>query len=336
VDVYLVPALIAAVIFAALVRDELFLGYQGSIYDDFGWRGSFVAASLPLLALTFIYAAKLEQRYPLLPRFRKLLINRFSVSYLVVAILVLSLGGRLHILSSLLMLLVYRTVFVRRTTIAAALALFVTAALAAGLTGVYRIGSVITLDDMLVNLFAEFLFTSFSLIHFLGENRMELIKFPIFLLSDFINLIPTFVFPGKADMLLQPEAYGYVIFSPGGALNSFFSFMINFGVVGTWFTLFALGFFLNYLRINGHIILFKVMYVMLSGWLAFTFFRDPFSVSVVKNMFEFSIIVPALIIISMYFLTFIMRKQSDRRHPNLSPQDIDAGYNPAHAEKVTH
>ena len=33
-------------------------------------------------------------------------------------------------------------------------------------------------------------------------------------------------------------------------------------------------------------------YLMLTAFTAFTFFRDPFSVSLVKNMFEFSILIP--------------------------------------------
>jgi high-affinity Fe2+/Pb2+ permease len=36
----------------------------------------------------------------------------------------------------------------------------------------------------------------------------------------------------------------------------------------------------------------KTQYLMCSAFLVFTFFRDPFSVSLVKNFFEFSIVMP--------------------------------------------
>jgi hypothetical protein len=42
--------------------------------------------------------------------------------------------------------------------------------------------------------------------------------------------------------------------------------------------------------------LYRTMYVMLSGWLAFTFFRDPFSVSLVKTMFQHSILLPSAMV----------------------------------------
>ncbi len=67
--------------------------------------------------------------------------------------------------------------------------------------------------------------------------------------------------------------------------------------------MFAIGYFLAWLRKKSDVILYKVMYSMLSGWLIFTFFRDPFSVSIVKNMFEFSVLIPFVVIASMHRLT---------------------------------
>ncbi len=308
-DLFLTPVLLVSIIFAVLVRNDLFQGYQGSIYDNFGWRGSFTAVSLLLLSLAFIHIAKMEHLHRLPAEFKKLVLNRYFITYFIVATLVLSMGGRLYFLSSFLMLLVYRTVYIRKLNVIAFLVIFVVAAFLAGLIGLYRLGEGVSIGDIVINLLAEFLFTSFSLIHFLNDWILELVKFPVFLISDFINLVPTFVFPTKAAALIQPEEYGYVIFSPGGALNSFFSFMINFGVIGTWVVLFIYGFAINYLRINGRIILFKVMYVMLSGWTAFTFFRDPFSVSIVKTMFEFSILAPMLMVIFMHILTMSLKRE---------------------------
>jgi hypothetical protein len=135
----------------------------------------------------------------------------------------------------------------------------------------------------------------------------ELVNVPKFLVSDFVNLIPTVLLPGKAALLMDPNDYGYSVYTPLGALHSFFSFTINFGVIGTLPVMFGLGFGLRWLQINGHLVLLRVLYVMLSSWLAFTFFRDPFTTSIVKNMFEFSILVPTLVIVAMHVITLAAR-----------------------------
>lgn len=299
---FFAPLLLASATFAFVLRRELFTGYK-NIAEDFGFRGSFTAATLLLLGLALIDLTNRDRQSA--PRSTRRFSSLYLWAYFFFAVLVLSLGGRLYFISSVLMLLVYHTVYIRRVRLILVVGLAVCAATIAGLIGLYRLGSMEGASAILVNLVSEFLFTSFSLVHFLGNASLDLIRFPVFLLSDFTNLLPLFLFPAKADFLTQPEAAGYVVFAPGGALNSFMSFMINFGILGTLCVLFLMGFGLNYLRLRRNSLLSRVTYVMLSGWLAFTFFRDPFSISIVKNMFEFSILFPFLLVAGLHVLTIV-------------------------------
>ncbi len=308
-NLFLLPSLAIATAFSIALRDELFVGYRGKIYEDFGWRGSFTASSLVLLSLALIHIVKLEQRYGFRHHVILYVFNRFSISAAIFAVLVLSLGGRLYFLSSLLMITVYITVFHRGLRVRTVLAVTIALALSTGLVGILRSGGSVTIERLSINLGSEVMYVSLSLIHFLRDGSIEVIQVPRFLSVGFINLIPSFIFPGKGTLLLNPSDYGHVVFMPFGGLHSFFSFMINFGVIGTWLSCFAFGFFLSVLRRNAHLLLVKVMYVMTCGMVAFSFFRDPFTVSIVKNIFEFSILLPAVFVISMHMLTSVAMKK---------------------------
>lgn len=305
---FLLPALAIATAFAVSLRSELFVGYQGSIYEDFGWRGSFTASTLALLSLAVIYVVKREQREGRPPTAREILGNRFTLVYLVFGALLVSMGARLYFATSLLMYLVYRSVFHRRIAASRVIVITVVMGVLVGVVGVVRLGGSTSATRLVINLFSEFLYTSFSLVNFLETGVFELLNVPKFLISDFVNLIPTFLLPSKATLLMDPNDYGYSVFTPLGALHSFFSFTINFGVLGTLPVMFGFGFGLRWLETNAHLVLLKVLYVMLASWLAFTFFRDPFATSIVKNMFEFSVLVPTGVILAMHVITVATRR----------------------------
>ncbi len=306
-----VPLAIGAVLAAAyafLLRGELFMGYTSPLVTPVPTpeRSAFTGISVSILSVAITYAAKLDERSAGLGRFRSLLRNHFFVIYFIVAILVLSLGGRLYFISTLVMLLVYRTVYFRRIPVRRMLLFSLAVAAFAGGAGLLRQGQSLKAGQGLINLLTEPLFVNLPMLHFLEVNGFEVIKFPVFLIGSFINLIPTAFFPGKAAYLIDPAQYGYEIFSPAGGLSSFFSFMVNFGVLGTLAALFLTGCGLSYLRGRDRTLLYRVMYVMLTGWLGFTFFRDPFSISIVKSMFEFSIAQPTLLVLGLQVLSTII------------------------------
>ncbi len=305
-NVFLGLGVAAEVVYAVLLRNDFFRGYTtGDASTNVGTRGSFVAISVFLLSLALLYSLKRQEKSPGIS-FRSAISHHFFAVYLVAAVMVLSLGGRLYSVSSILMLLVYRSVYFQRITYRSVLLIALSALALSGTIGTLRLGSGLSLGEVAFNLVSEPLFNSFSLLQFLVDGRLNLVSTPIFLASDFINLIPSAVFPQKAEFLLNPEDYGYHVFSPLGSQSTFFSFIINFGVFGSMLFMFGLAFSLQTLRARGRSLLSKTIYIMVCGWLATTFFRDPFSVSLVKSIFQYSILFPAIVVFTAGLTTYFL------------------------------
>jgi hypothetical protein len=205
------------------------------------------------------------------------------------AIFLVLIGSRLYVASFVLMFGVFRSLYI--CPFSKKQIIFAAASLAAlfGTVGALRVNS--SIADAGVNLLLEPVLTSISLVYFLGNDHLIWLAAPKYLLSDFSNLIPSALFPGKAALIQAPE-----VFSPLGALHSFVSFSFNFGLIGTAAFMFLLPVGLRWIKARDGSPLYRTMYVMLSGWLAFTFFRDPFSVSLVKTMFQHSILLPAAMV----------------------------------------
>ena len=226
--------------------------------------------------------------YPEVP-WRKRLFSPYFLPLIAGAALMIFLGSRLYVASILLMFVIYhsnlRARFRLRTVIVAALVF----ALIFGAIGNWREGSSAT--GAYFNVFLEPMLGSLSLVHHLRYRGIALINEPSQLVSDFRNLIPTILIPDKFKTLKTPDAY-----RPLGGLHSFVSFNLNFGLLGTaafWF-LMPMGF--RYLKSRLPGLLPTTVYTTCTAWLMFTFFRDPFSISLVKAMFENSIVIPLIIV----------------------------------------
>lgn len=321
---------LAAAFYAYLLRSELFTGYN--VFQNptpTQERSTFTALGVFLLSLAFLYTAKRDEKTKFSLTFHRLIANRFFAVYLLTAILVLSLGGRLDFISSLVMVLVYRTVYFRRLGLKSFALFSLLGVSFVGILGQVRQGQSVGLNRGLLNLVGEPIFCNLPVMHFLQVGRFELIKFPLFLIGDFVNLIPSAVFPAKLSLLINPEDYGYVVYAPLGGECSFFPFMINFGVLGTVAVLFLTGAGLSALRGRDRNLLFRVIYVMLTGWIGFTFFRDPFFVSLVKNMFEFSMALPILLIVAVQLVSVSLRAFSRRAPSEEARANALAGSLPA-------
>ncbi len=263
----------------------------GANYNDIGEgilsMGTLAALSLVLLALALLKTTAGEKA-----TFFATISNRWILGYFLISFLQLTMGGRLYFVSSLLLLAGYRSVFFKKYSGGQLLAFALGAAAFGGAAGLLRLKSGVNVGAVVLNLAGEPVFTSFSLVSFLGFNHIPWIEFPRFLAGDFLNLIPSAVLPNKMDLFPDPTKAGFSFVSPMGAMNSWVSFIINFGLAGTALVMVFIGFFLRWLLMNAKSPIFKTQYLMCSAFLTFTFFRDPFSVSLVKNFFEFSIIMP--------------------------------------------
>ena len=269
---------------AYLVRADLFLRAPTPSLETGLARGAVTACVVLLGCVALMFAID----HPQMP-WRKLLLKGYYLPPLVGGGLMLMLGSRLYVASLLVMFIIYQTNLRARFRLKTVIATGVLFALLFGLVGTWREGSSAT--GAFSNVFLEPMIGSVSLVHHLRYKGIAWLNPPTELIGDFRNLVPTVLMPNKYKVLKKPEAY-----RPLGGLNSFVSFNLNFGLIGTtgfwllWPILF------RWWKSRMSDTLFATMYIMCSGWLAFTFFRDAFSISLVKLILEDSIVIPVLIV----------------------------------------
>lgn len=295
-NIPLLISAIAAVCFAFPLRDYFFSGHRMS--PLFVENGQFTAATILLLSLAFMYSTKVYEEHEGSCGFWRTILNQFSLVYLIFLILLISLGGRLVLISTVLMLLVFFSVYFHRIKIRSLLLIVFAIIMTSHLIMILRIENFETLSftqfyapkDIALRLFSENFNVSLSLLDFLSKYDFPLIRFPHTLLSSFVSIIPSFIFPSKNLLIVLPHELGYEYVAPAGGVNSFISLMINFGILGTVLFLFFFSFFLCWIK-NKSTPLHQTMYIMISGWLAMSFFRA-FEMTAVKMILEFSILVP--------------------------------------------
>lgn len=222
-------------------------------------------------------------------------INVYMVGYLMMAVILMGLGGRLYVVTSIAGLAVIFSSYYKPIRLAKAVLLLITGLVVVGAIGLWRLGIDFSIIKGLHLISLESVNTSFSLVYFLKNYSIPLLETPIPLLSSFINLIPSAIFPGKGNLILDLPDMGYEIFSPHGALNVYMSLMCNFGYIGACLFVCFLTLALRTLREHKNDIS-KLIYACVSANLVFTFFRDPFSVSIVKNIIEFSFLIPLIVL----------------------------------------
>ncbi len=225
---------------------------------------------------------------PELP-WRKRLLSGYFLTFMAGCAMMLWLGSRLYVASFLVMFAIYQSCFRRRFKLTPVLAGGIVLALFFGAVGMWREEGDLT--GALFNVMEEPMLNSLSLVHHLRYKGISWLNSPDQLESDLLNLVPTVLLPNKFALLKKPDAY-----RPLGGLNSFVSFDLNFGMLGSAVFLFLWPMLFRYFRSRSSSTIFAVMYTMCSGWLAFTFFRDPFSVSLIKAILQDSILVPVLIV----------------------------------------
>ncbi len=288
-------------------RQDLFHGYS-TIGGEGDVRRSVLISTTGLLeAVAFLYCIKWEERlrarYGVVKlRFRQIILNRAMIAYGISALLVVSTGHRLSALSSLMMLLIYYSVYFQRLRFRSALLTLGLALSTAATLGLVRLASTVNSLGILFMMFVEPIGASQTLLAFLRADRLEMLNFPIFLLSGFINLVPRPLLPDKASLIIKPEMMGYRIYAPQGSFHSFVQFCINFGLIGTVIVWFFIGYGLQKLKFADKSMVHRVAYIMISGFLLTTFFRDDFSGSIVKAILQLSILIPLIAAVSANML----------------------------------
>jgi len=288
---------VLAIVTAIPIREYFFIGYDPSLFENYQDgvvqdalpRGTFIASTSILFALSFMRAVvKNGHRGDL----RLLLLDPFMLAYYLFAVLALSMGGRLYFVTNVVTVILFLTMWFHvRVRLRGLLVLGIVCAGGASLWGVLRAGGEFSVLNMLLNVAQEPLLTSISAFSFLNSGKVPIINFPVFLASDFINLLPSSIFPWKIDFLLDPREHGYNYSMPLGGLHVFVSLMVNFGLIGTAGAFYAIGRLLGRYE-HVRYAQAAVVYCLVAAGLTFTFNRDPFSVSVVKNIFENAFLIP--------------------------------------------
>lgn len=315
-NIFLVIFIFISIYFTFRFKDIFFKGYTSDVSYSLQ-KGPFIAVSLMIFSLTLIYSL-IRKEEESITIFYKSINNHFMLIFFIISILILSLGGRLYFLSSIMMLFVFRSIVFQKLDLKKFVILLGVLILLMGTIGVWRLDTtnLIEIESVLFNILEETLYTAFSLLSFLEANRFELIQFPIILISEFLNLIPSFVFPDKLQFMLNFSDLGYTIYQPLGATNVFVSLIIHFGIIGSVVFMFLFGRFFNILKFKKHELLMTI-YIMCSGFLIFSFFRDNSNTSLIKNIFEFSILMPTIMYLFIYFASKTLMKRKDLKKADL-------------------
>lgn len=284
------------------IRDSLFDGYDPNVLTDMAvWSQRGSMSSLYSMMAVFQLALFLRNwKAPLGTATKLAMLVIFASS----SVLLLSMGARLYVIMALLSFLAMYSHCKGGISASRLLCLVIMGFMIFGGIGVLRLGGIDGLTSIFINVVAEPTLTSISSFSMIAENDVPLFGKPYLFPADFQAIIPSVFFPGKELLFERLKDYGYFFESPIGGYHLLFSLLINFGVLGTLFVAGLCGIGLGALKANlskfSDQDAWRVTMAMLTGVFAFSLFRDPFFVSVVKNVFLTSVIIPVVVHRWMY------------------------------------
>ncbi len=288
----LIAGLLSALLFVFIIvgRNSIFGGYE--LYDT-GVRGKF---STLLIVFNFFLL------YQLLSEKSRsvILIGGTTLT----ALLLLSMGGRMYVVQTFIVLLVYKTSFApNRWKISQIIVVLGAAFIVGSAVGLWRMKSSFNLSGATYSLFAEPVFTWFSTSTFLSRNEIPLINFPANFLSSFLNLLPNSIFNIK-QYVISIKQMGYQYKNPLGADSVWTTFIVNFGAFGSFFFIYLTGFLLNFLRhFSEDKRFWAAYYICICGMIPFQLFRDGFFI-INKQLFSNLLLFPALIILLLKLIGY--------------------------------
>lgn len=281
---------------ALSVRDSLFSGYQTDVLaDDSVWaaRGAMSSfySAFYLSSCTYILLRR--------NHLTKLAVAFLGLTFAVCSMILLSMGARLYVAMALISLLALKSVLSNGLPARQLLTFLLGGALCMGAVGVLRSDSLESLADIFKNLLLEPLLTSISIFTLLSDNSPIFFGKPHLLFADFQAVMPSILFPNKSGLFDRLADYGYAFEAPVGGHHLYFSCIINFGIIGTILLAPLVGYILARIsrqplssRIRTSTLLCAIY---MTGAMAFTIFRDPFFISLAKNVLVMAIILPLLL-----------------------------------------
>ena len=111
---------------------------------------------------------------------------------------------------------------------------------------------------------------SVTLNYHIKDMIFNLIEFPVVLISKFIGIIPSAIFPGKFAFMVSPDDVGKIVVPYQATTHNYVELLINFGLIGTIFIFFFIGIGFNWLKSKKH---YTPIYIAVCAQLPFFFFR---------------------------------------------------------------
>lgn len=273
-----------------LNRKFLFKGYNG-IKNTY--KGTLSAYVIMLFSITLMNFFARKRTF----HFAKKFLDKWGTAFTFFSVMLLSMGGRLYVLTSIFAILVcYSCFHVNGVSIKSFRRIFLVLMLAAGVVGIVRQGRAVHVRDVLFNILEEPLYCSFSLLTYLGNNEIDSwLSLPVILFSGLVNLVPTVIFPDKIKYIMSVFDLGTEISSPLGGMHYFVSFTLDFGIFGSILAFYVFGRIMRVLRREPESDLKKTIYCLICSYMTFGIYRDPIAISIIKDIIEFSIVIPVIV-----------------------------------------
>lgn len=296
-----VPALVLGVIlslllFAAIVVINLSIirsGYRSNdptlIQSQTG-RGTLAAGGILVGAMLLYTRSRFrDTTWPFDDRSPRSAVRSLWAAALFVPVagILLLAGGRLYASTVLVAGAVWTSIAVRPIRRWVLISLGVAAFALLTAYGALRTGSVPTASNLGLYATTESVQGSIALFNTLEDNddQFALVRAPVFLASDFVNIVPRVLLPDKDDLRVTPEERGFVLDNPLGGLSVGVSLLINFGSVGSVVVVAAVGYGFSRLRartLDPRASVLRSSYALAAATLLMVFYRDPFSISIVR------------------------------------------------------
>jgi hypothetical membrane protein len=209
--------------FAFRARDEFGMGYLVEYKADL--MGPLATVNLvALLGLLNLKQWRQSKRLDL----------GYSALLLANSALLLSMGGRMYVVTCFVALFLQYINARRRQPAERAWLLVIVAGVlgALMLVGLWRLDAAIEFRLLVLTALAEPLLTSISLASYASCGQVEMLAFPSNFLGTFINFVPSILLPDKAALVPELDPNGQCIVAPFGASHVGPALMVNFGLVG--------------------------------------------------------------------------------------------------------
>lgn len=295
-NIVFLPVFMLGILLIYLCRTSFFVGYTGEKLAS----SSLSAYEFLLNAFVLMYLNSFEYKY----HSKSLILNKWVLWLIIYSILLLTTGGRLYVMTCFMSVLIfYSCIKLKGLNTKYTIITGIIVIALVGIIGILRAGStVVNFTGITTNILGESLLTSWSGISYIRYyslfNLGNIFEFGKILFTGLLNVVPTFIFSEKGKYMYSVWNLYPLAEAPGGATHFFLTYNGGLGIVLSVLFFFVLGRLLGRMHKNLRIknVAVKTIYCLVSANLLFTLYRDAFSISVIKNIFELSIVVPYFII----------------------------------------